>query len=667
MGRRMRLFCALLACCLLSTATTWSVRQDPSPPQATFRSGVDIVHVDVSVLDKDRHPVHDLTAADFVVREDGKVRPITAFSAVTLTEAAAPAPRAGWMLDVSRDTATNVLPREGRLVVILLDRTIPTENMPWARRTAEAAVDQLGPGDLAAVIYTVRGVPQNFTADRKLLKTAIDQPFLSFPDDGSERERGECWCGLCSLQTITNVADAVRDVPQRRKMLLFIGSTLPLEANMSPDPGPLVTPKNIVCNLEIKDAREKLLRAAGAANLAIHTFDATLLDTLAPSASTSGVPPTDRTELAGANLRRLGNLAFYPDETGGRAIKNSNAPWEPVADVFAETASYYVLGFTPAAAKADGKYHDIKVDVRRRDVSIHARQGFYSPSPPARSKPATPGGPPQSLVDTLAGLWPVTEIPLSVSVAAFANPGKPEANLAIVIRAQEPVAVDPGRTGRADASQPAAGARVNVLAGAYGRDGRPMDSHTQTLAVRPSPGATREFEYEVLSKLRLKPGRHEIRVAAEDVSRQLRGSVYTYVDIPDFSKAAVSVSGIVLSTTSKPPAAALGDVLPLTPTAQRQFASTARVTAFLRVYEGGGGAAAAPVTVSARILDEQGGTSFEQSTPVSTQGAPIRSADYRLDLPLSRLAAGEYLLTIEAHRGNRIARRDVRFGVRSTP
>ena len=61
-----------------------------------------------------------------------------------------------------------------------------------------------------------------------------------------------------SLQTMTNVADAVRDVPQRRKMLLFIGSSA-LEANMAP--GQATVPKNIVCNLEIKDAREKLLRA----------------------------------------------------------------------------------------------------------------------------------------------------------------------------------------------------------------------------------------------------------------------------------------------------------------------------------------------------------------------------------------------------------------------
>ena len=38
----------------------------------TFRSGADLVQMDVSVLDKDRMPVSGLTAADFVVREEGK-------------------------------------------------------------------------------------------------------------------------------------------------------------------------------------------------------------------------------------------------------------------------------------------------------------------------------------------------------------------------------------------------------------------------------------------------------------------------------------------------------------------------------------------------------------------------------------------------------------------
>ena len=649
----MRSIIAALTCGLLSAAAIKSAPQDASTPQPTFRSGVELVHVDVSVLDNDRRPVRDLTAADFTVREDGKVREIAAFSAVTLPQRPIEAP-SGWTRDVAPDVVSNLVPREGRLVIIVLDRSIPNENMAWARRTAQAAVDQLGPSDLAAVVYTSSGVPQNFTSDRRRLRAAIEQPFLGFPDDEHAGQRGECVCGLCSLETMTNIAEAVRNVPQRRKILLFIGSALPLEDHTMPAYTALVVPPGIVCNPGIRHARENLLRAAGVANLAIHTFDASLLASLAPTAALSAAPG-DRREAVKSHLDRQNNLAVYSAETGGRAIKNTNALWEAVSDVFAETASYYVLGFTPASTKTDGRYHAIEVDVNRRDATVHARQGYYGPSPAANSRPTTAVEAPKSLVQTLAGLWPETEMPLSVSAAAFASPHERKGLVAIVLRAQAPVALDTGGSVRAST-------KINVLAGAYDRDGRTIDSQVQTISVTPPSGAERVFEYEVHSRLDLAPGRHEIRLAAEDLSRNLRGSVYTYVDVPDFSSLPLSLSGIVLSTSTTAPAGVFEHVLPLTPTAQRQFGSSRRVAAFVRVYDRG---PASRVTMIARILDNRERTSFEQTTVLDTsQKGPIRAADYTLDLPLSKLPKGEYLLTIEATRENRTQRGDVRFSVR---
>ena len=68
-------------------------------PQTTFRAGTDLVQVDVSVLDHERRPVRGLTAADFTVIEDGKPRPIVAFTAVDLPERVQPS-AAPWSIDV---------------------------------------------------------------------------------------------------------------------------------------------------------------------------------------------------------------------------------------------------------------------------------------------------------------------------------------------------------------------------------------------------------------------------------------------------------------------------------------------------------------------------------------------------------------------------------------
>jgi hypothetical protein len=72
-----------------------------------------------------------------------------------------------------------------------------------------------------------------------------------------------------------------------------------------------------------------------------------------------------------------------------------------------------------------------------------------------------------------------------------------------------------------------------------------------------------------------------------------------------------------------------------------------------------------PVRVTARIVDGQDRTAFTTETTLepSALGAQ-RQADYRLELPLDRLAAGEYLLTLAASTATTSARRDLRFTVR---
>ena len=54
--------------------------QEPGTPgqQPTFRAGVDVIRLDVSVLDKNSRPVHGLTMADFTVLENGKPQKLVA-------------------------------------------------------------------------------------------------------------------------------------------------------------------------------------------------------------------------------------------------------------------------------------------------------------------------------------------------------------------------------------------------------------------------------------------------------------------------------------------------------------------------------------------------------------------------------------------------------------
>ncbi|HUE85405.1 MAG TPA: hypothetical protein VMO26_04945, partial [Vicinamibacterales bacterium] len=84
---------------------------------------------------------------------DGKPRTFAAFAAVTLPDdTAAVAPSVPF---VTTDVHTNRRAPEGRLVVIVMDRSIRNgEPMRAARAIANSAIDRLGPGDLAGVVYT---------------------------------------------------------------------------------------------------------------------------------------------------------------------------------------------------------------------------------------------------------------------------------------------------------------------------------------------------------------------------------------------------------------------------------------------------------------------------------------------------------------------------------
>src|SRR6478735_2177202 len=149
----MRRTARLLLIALAALAATLGA-QAPAP-QPVFRGGTDLVQVDVSVLDGKRHPVRGLTAEDFQVFEDGQPREVQAFSEVYLPDRVS-AEDAAWTRDVPSDVATNQMAREeGRLVIVLLDRTIPVgQPTIAARQIAAAVINQLSPGDLGAVVST---------------------------------------------------------------------------------------------------------------------------------------------------------------------------------------------------------------------------------------------------------------------------------------------------------------------------------------------------------------------------------------------------------------------------------------------------------------------------------------------------------------------------------
>ena len=666
----------------LSGAIILFAQQQPvsQAPPSTFRGGVDVVQLDVSVLDQQRRPVTGLQTSDFTVLEDGKPRPIVAFVPVTLADAAPPPGQAAWVRDVASDVTTNAVRPEGRLVVIMLDWSIRVDDQILARKIAAATVDQLGPGDLAAVVYDSgfanAGTPQNFTADRARLLDAINRPAATalhnpprgpmhdprngndvMIDDPEGFESGDCFCRVCAPEAITRIADAVRDVQGRRKILIFIGTYFrsyesllgtPSRPNV---PGPPAAITGVVlpstnwttCATRLRDAREKMLRATSLANLTIHTLDPV------------GIESPGNSPLGGKAIgiqERQHDLPVLADLTGGRTVMNTEAPEAQLPALFGESQVYYLVAFTPAASSTNGKLHRVEVKVARPGVSVRTRSGYITGETGEGSRAAANTSETAGIV---GGVLPRTDVPLSVSAAPFAVPGSAEkAAVAITLGVQQDAASGRGRQGP-----------VRVVSAAFDRNGRSVNSETKTVSISPRADASGDRAYELLSRLPLKPGRYEIRIGIEGGGSGA-ASVYTYVDVPDFAQQPLSLSGVILSTVPAGLAApkdAFADLFPLVPTTRRRFARSDHVSALVRVYQQAG-KPALPVQVTGRITNASDQTvANDVASLTPDQFAGGRGGDYRISLPVAQLASGDYLFVIEATEGKYSARRGVRFTV----
>lgn len=650
---------------VVSAGAMLFAQQPPAADQTpVFTAGTEIVQVDVSVLDRRRQPITDLTIDDFTILENGQPRPVVSFSAVTLPPADAPLPTRP-----DTDVASNAIGnQEGRLVVIMLDRSI-APGWPWssAKRVATETVEQLGPHDLGAVV-TWNSATQNLTGDRaRLLQTiaGADPSAVISPETQAIENRvhevggqqmfnrlgdGRCMCGTCALDSIRTVADTVADVPSRRKLLLFVGSDLMLQDASTDN-----ATEN--CGFELKRSREAMFDALRRSNLTVHSFDPVGLETW--QSRTDGFAATRL-----AALSRQDTLRVLPDFTGGRAVVNTNGPEALVHRVFTESQSYYLLGFEPASSTSEEqrRARSIEVKVARSGARVHARQQYLAHG--AGSTAVDDDSREAALARALHGLLPSAPVPMDLHVAAFAAAGS---SRAVVTISADVAALAPELTADTTGTTTAP---LELVAGAYDHRGRPVASSRQRMELSwPRVTGARRSRVEALSALELEPGVYEIRVAAVGPDPSRAASVFTNLTVPAYATEPLSLSNIVVGAgdgANAVPRDFLSGALPVVPTAQRALARDHDTTAFVQIYQGTmRRQAPQEVTTRVRIIDADERVVREQSVVFDAREfRSNRTANARLTLPVRNLAPGSYLLDLQATSHSARAERRVRFEVR---
>jgi len=101
---------------------------------------------------------------------------------------------------------------------------------------------------------------------------------------------------------------------------------------------------------------------------------------------------------------RQDTLHMLAENTDGFTVMNSNDLDTGLKRIANDLSSYYLLGYLSTNSKLDGKYHQIKVRVKRPGIDVRARKGYRSPTEEevaaARTAAAAPVPPAAAAVNT---------------------------------------------------------------------------------------------------------------------------------------------------------------------------------------------------------------------------------------------------------------------------
>lgn len=647
--------------------------------EVTFKVEINYVEVDAAVFDREGNFVPDLTAEDFEILEDGVPQEITAFTTVNIPiERAEPRPLQA-STPIERDVVSNARPFDGRLYVIILDdKHTAALRTPLVKKAAEQFITEyMADNDLAAVITTSgqTDATQEFTSNKRLLLRAVDrfigqklrsetearleeyQRQRAIPrgeedritriEDPDDMLRG--YDARVTLEALARISDWVGSIRGRRKAIVFFSEGI--DYNFYD----FLKRESTTVQEKMRD----VIASATRSNVSIYSIDPRGLTNLGDeSINVSGGFPEDNS--LGLNMESFtrslrmaqDSLRSLAEETGGFAAVDSNDFSTAFSRVVKDNSAYYVLGYYPTNDRRDGRFRRIQVRVKRPGLEVRARRGYTAPrgKPPAPPKaPETDKTSPQvrEALDSPVALSGMT---LSVFAAPFKGSDR-NSDVSITIEAA-------GNDFGFERKNDRLVSDLEVSTIAIDSQGRIRGGDRSVVNFALKPENHQRFVQtgvRVSTRLEVPPGRYQLRVAARESGTGRVGSVNYDLDVPDFTKDRLAVSGIVIASAAGTLVstvkhdAELRDVLPAPPAASRVFPRGDELAVYAEVYDND---VRNPHTVdiTTTVLSEDGRNVFKTSEERSSselQGKP-GGYGHQARIQLKDFAPGTYLLTVEA-------------------
>jgi VWFA-related protein len=565
--------------------------QDPQqPPKPVFRTGAELVRVDAVVLDRNGLPVSSLNAADFELEEGGVAQEIKTFQYVSANGE----PDANDELSLtirSRSHAATEASKDNVRVFLIFWDEYHIGQMVSANRARTSLMQfvrtAFGPTDIVGIMDPL---------------TPIDA--IQFTRDRLELfERTRRLIGRSGVYVPTR--SAVEDAQLQRGDVERLRSEVTVSALKSAAVhlgGMRDGRKAIILISEglrgmVRDGQSlmtDLVRTANDNNTAIYSIDP-----------------------RGFGTQRFPSM-FEPvsDDTGGQYFR-SNDLLQAMQRVITQSSGFYLLGYSPTPNALDGKFHKIKVRVKPSGLDVRARTGYWAPSVSdierARTKAADAAMPPD--VQRALGELPSATAHRSIDVW-----------IGTVFDAEGPtvrVTWTPRSAGNGPPGKPL---QVSAVAAQGNRNIFEGSLRPEGTAFPAAPGALK------------------LTITVLDDRGDLMDRDVRNIDVPDPSAAGLSISPpAVFRVQNALELRNLDRSASAMPYAGREFVRTDRL--FVRFIVNGASAASARVT--ARMISQWGKDLAE--LPL-TRRSPDQS-QYEIDLPLSSVARGEYLIAINAGEG----------------
>jgi VWFA-related protein len=622
----------------------------PTPPsQPTFRTGINFVRVDVIVSDKSGNPVSDLKQTDFEVLEDGKAQAVETFRLVKIDTASA-VTETRRPIQTRADEETAAADEDARIFVFFLDdyHVRLGNSMASRKPMVEFIQNNLAPRDLVAVMYPMTPLDAvSLTRDHQSVVRALErfegrkfnyeprnyteERYAQYPAEVVERIRRQV--SLSALEGLSIKLGALREgrkaivmisegftsvlPPQMRDPIATMpGFGNPNRGNPNAGVGNLNEDRaDFLGQVDIQQEMREVFNAANRSNTAIYAVDPRGLAT-----GEFDINENVGLQRSNESLRQTQDtLRVLADETDGRAIVNRNDLARAMKQIVTDSSAYYLLGYNSSQAPQDGKFHEIKVRVKRSGVQVRARKGYWALTAAEATNVSNAAKPrPTAPPAVTRALTSIAEPTRGRYVRTWVGTAPGEGGKTKVTFVWEPIAAEPGVKRETVTS-------VSLIAAA-------PDGETFYRGAVDQPSITFEAP----------PGKLQLRLAIAGGSNgaQLDNDDRELL-VPDLTvhELIMTTPRVHVARTGREYQALIKDPAAL-PTANREFRRTDRLIVRAAPIAPGG----TTLNVTSRLLNKQG----QKMVDLPVTAAAAAGDPFIVDLPLSSLAPGEYLLEISA-------------------